>query len=103
MTGKTYEVIRSKFRAFIQEEGGVHIHTIKGYCNEKYHVINVDLSFADALQVYNTSKGIIYSVEDHVVYVKGDTIYDDIEERGLYEYINNFNVDCVIIPKEDIE
>jgi len=106
-TGKSYETIRKHFKAFISNDGKVYNSVVKGYCNDNYCIINVDLPLDKALSVYNNTNGIIFLMKsedgDHALFIKDNTLYDDIDERGLYLYIESFNVTNVILPYEDLE
>jgi len=104
-----YNVMRKKFKHLIYKDGGVEQGITKGYLKQKgYILIETTLDLKDALRIYNLKNGVIFLVENdskehHVIYVKGNKIYDNYDKDMMWWYITNFNVNHVAIKLESYE
>ena len=105
LTNKDYDEVYDTLKGLLYECGSLSSQITKGYlATNGYDIIDVDLSLWDALQVYNNKNGIIFSVcseEDninkHVVYVKDNAIYENIQKEELIHYIYQYKVDYIAL------
>lgn len=104
-----YQDVRNDLKQFIQEDGCVDSRVIVTYVEMKKWVysFSINTSLINIINVLKDTEAILFLKEEdevieHVVYYKNKTIYDDIEERQMSYYFNNFKVHACIV-KIDLE
>lgn len=104
-----YTKLRKQFKHLIYKDGGLEQGITKGYLKQQdYSIIDTTLDLQNALRIYNLKNGIIFMIENkdnehHVVYVKGNKIYDNYDSDMMWWYIKEFKVNYVAIKLESYE
>lgn len=97
LTKQNYDKVYKMFKPMLYKDGGLDGGVITGYLEAKgYLVLEVNIDLYKAINVYNTSNGILFRTKGdensknyHIFYMKGNVIYntekDTYIEKMLYE------------------
>ena len=105
---KPYDEIFNKYKVLEMPNGGLDLNSIKGIFSTfpNYDIYNTTIDLVDAFQLYDNSRGILFLMEtknsnddSHAVYIKKDTIYDNIELNEVWWYMKNYKVISIILER----
>jgi len=107
-TNKDYDYYYERLKFFMCDDGQL----LTGYVEATlqlngYEIVEMELTLEQAFHLFNTSKGMVFQMKHnqgkHIIYVKGNTIYDNVDERDIGKYLENCKVETVAYKKGTIE
>ena len=110
LLNKEYDEIYKLFKKFINNNGSINNGFMFGYLDKFNYTrleYNIGINLYEALQVYDTSNGILIRVDDdneetgHIIYVKDNNIYDIVEDKFKLEYLKNYKVTDIFTKIDD--
>jgi predicted choloylglycine hydrolase len=93
--GVPYDEVYEELKGLLLDDGALNSKITTGYLITKGYVhYNFDDDLYSAIQVINNKDGVLFDVKDgeHVVYVKDDTIYEDIKRSELLWYLEKHKI-----------
>lgn len=106
LTNQDYDKVYKMFKPLMYKDGGLDGGIIKGYFKaKKYLVIDVNIMLYDAINVYNTSNGLLFRVNNdgdyHIFYMKGNVIYDTEKDTYIEKMLYECKVTTVIMKLDN--